>query len=271
VIERAARAYIAGPELDDALKIACGLHTRGYSAAIGYWDAANEAPRGVADAYLQAISCMAGGTLDCYVSIKLPALDYSRDLLEEVLASAMSANVRVHFDSLGPETVDRSFALIDRVVPHYSNLSVTLPGRWHRSLRDAVWARERNLPIRIVKGQWADESGLDPDAGFLALVKSLAGNIPRLAVASHNPTLARECFKSLERAGTQGEMELLHGLPSQAVLATAREMNLPVRVYVPYGHAWLPYCISQAQKNPTILWRTLKDAVFGGDVLVDPR
>src|SRR2546430_13669470 len=28
---------------------------------------------------------------------------------------------------------------------------------------------------------------------------------------------------------------------------------------LPYGHAWLPYGLSQARRNPRILWWTMKD------------
>jgi hypothetical protein len=30
-------------------------------------------------------------------------------------------------------------------------------------------------------------------------------------------------------------------------------LNIPVRIYIPYGHAWLPYALSAALKNVSVL------------------
>jgi proline dehydrogenase len=52
-------------------------------------------------------------------------------------------------------------------------------------------------------------------------------------------------------------------LPLKASLQVAREKNAPVRLYVPYGNAWVPYCLSQIRKRPRILWWIAQDAIFG--------
>lgn len=264
MLQRAARAYVAGPELEDGLLAVRKLQQRGFASSLGFWDGGEDSPRSVADACLQALTALPEAKLDCYLSIKLPALQYSRDLLGEVVSAARRSSIRIHFDSLGPETVDRTFAILDQVIPDYSNISFTLPGRWRRSLRDADWAMERGVRVRIVKGQWADESNLDETQGFLAVVRHLSGRAKVLDVATHDPQLARQSLNFLKCSGTAGEVELLYGLPSRRVLALSEELKTPVRFYVPYGHAWLPYCLSQAQKRPRILWWMLKDAVFAG-------
>ena len=64
--------------------------------------------------------------------------------------------------------------------------------------------------------------------------------------------------------GTACELELLYGLPVRGVLPIAKEAGVPVRVYLPYGHAWLPYVINRLRKEPRIaLWllRDLMDSV----------
>jgi proline dehydrogenase len=55
-------------------------------------------------------------------------------------------------------------------------------------------------------------------------------------------------------------MELLYGLPSRAVLKVAQDLAVPVRYYLPYGYAWLPYALRQARRDPRILWWVLRDA-----------
>ena len=145
----------------------------------------------------------------------------------------------------------------------------TLPARWRRSLRDADEAVDLGLRVRIVKGQWADAGAetklpdLEIRERFLAIVRALAGRARRVVVATHDPALARPALECLRAAGTACELELLFGLPVRSLLPVARAAGVPVRFYVPYGHAWLPYCLSQARQHPRILWWTMRDWLLG--------
>src|SRR2546427_6829690 len=265
IAERAARAYVAGPELADALHVCHALAWKGIASTICPWDGAGDPPRRVADSYLAALQGLKGSALDCYLSIKAPSLGFSRDLLTELLEAARPNGLGIHFDSLAPEAADQSWALIGDAVARHTPVGCTLPARWRRSLSDVERAVELGLRVRIVKGQWADPEAPDVEArrGFLALVERLAGRARRVAVATHDPALARQALASLRRAGTACELELLFGLPVRASLQVARAAGVPVRFYVPYGHAWLPYSLSQARQNPRILWWTMRDWLLG--------
>jgi proline dehydrogenase len=261
VMRRAASSYIAGAEFNDALRVALRLQSMGFLATIGYWNGEEDSPRHVADAYLQSLVGMQGRKID-HLSIKLPALDYSHELLEEILCAAQKLNAQVHFDSLGSETVDRTLNMLDRVLPSYPNLGITIPARWKRSLHDIDWAIERNVTMRIVKGQWPDSASEKTEQDFLSAIRRLAGRVSQVNVATHNPELVSQSLECLRAAGTCANMELLYGLPTRQPLIVARQLNAPVRFYIPFGHAWLPYCLSQARKNPQILLRMLKDSFF---------
>jgi proline dehydrogenase len=264
IARRAARAYIAGPELSDALRVCYAFARESRSTTICPWDGPGDPPRQVADSYLAAIGALGGTPLDCHVSIKAPSLGFSRDLLGDILSAARPDGIGIHFDSLAPDQADRSWTLIEEAATRQVRIGSTLPGRWRRSLGDADRAIDLGLQVRVVKGQWADADGdLEPAAGFLAVVQRLAGRARRVAVATHDPTLARRALACLREAGTACELELLFGLPVRASLEVARTANVPVRFYVPYGHAWLPYGLSQVRQNPRVLWWTLKDWLLG--------
>jgi len=262
---RAARAYVAGPGLADALRVCHALAGRGDAATISWWDGDGESPRRVADAYLAALRGLAGDSLDCYLSIKAPSLGFSHELLGELVETARPTNVGLHFDSLAPEGADRTWALIREAAGRGASAGCTLPARWRRSLSDVDQAVALGIRVRVVKGQWADPEGSDRDVrrNFLAVVESLAGRADRVGVATHDLELARASLARLCAAGTPCELELLYGLPSRASVAIARAAGVPVRFYVPYGHAWLPYCLSQARQHPRILWWTMRDWLVG--------
>lgn len=258
----AARAYVAGPEVSDAMRVAGRAFRRGFRAALGFWNDGGETPREVADVHLAAIEALGGERRGC-ISVKLPALAFSKDLLEEMLARGEARGVCLHADSLGPETADRTLAMLASTLRPSAPPGCTLPGRWRRSLRDADQAVEVGLVVRVVKGQWAGIDDVRPSDGFLAVVNRLAGRARHVLIASHEPPLVSEALRRLLAAGTSCELELLYGLPIAPGLRIATAAGVPVRIYVPYGHAWLPYCLSQARQNRRVYWWFARDLILG--------
>jgi proline dehydrogenase len=263
---RAARAYVAGPALGDALVAGRRAASRGFGMALGFWDG-GEPPREVADTYARALDAMAAARLDGYLSIKAPALHFSRELLGEVLARSGRHGTRVHFDALRPETAAPTFALMASAgPPHPVALGCTLPARWHRSASDAEEALALGLSVRLVKGEepGADGRDIEPRRGMLALVDQLAGRARHVAVATHDAPLAREALSRLRAAATPCEMELLLGLPLRRPVREARNLGVRVRLYVPYGHARLPYRLAEAGSRPAVLWWAARDVLQDG-------
>jgi proline dehydrogenase len=257
----AGRRYIAGPGLADALRVCHQLAGQGTACTIGYWNAAGEAPAGVLAQYRAGVDALATQPVNGYLSLKAPALDFEPELVGRVLEHAGRECVRVHFDSHGPETVEHTMELIEGLSARAAALGCTLPGRWRRSVRDADWAVQHGLHVRVVKGQWVDLEApeLDHRQGFLAVIDRLAGRARHVAVATHDPPLADEALRRLRAAGTSCELELLFGLPMLRAAQAARGLEVPTRVYVPYGRAFVPYALGQVRRNPRLLLFLLRD------------
>jgi len=133
-----------------------------------------------------------------------------------------------------------------------------MPTRWKRSIADAQWAAENGVRVRLVKGEFKAPSSaeeMDPAKGFLELVDRLAGNVPEIALASHDYALVREAITRCKKTAASVQMELIFGLPVGKLLALAVEMGVPVRFYVPYGDALLIYGIRYFLRNPQKLLR----------------
>ena len=259
-------AYIAGPELRDAVRTCRMLAERGFSSTTCFWNVEGDPPDRVAQAYVAALDQIASERLDCYLSVKLPPLQFDEALLSSVLLHARDKSVLVHFDSLEPEAADRTFAAIAKAFRQYPHLGCTLPGRWQRSPVDADLAIDLGLQVRVVKGQWQDpeQPDIEPCSGFLKVIDRLAGRARHVAVATHDTVLAREAISRLCAAGTKCVLELLYGLPVKPALEVANQLCVPVCVYVPYGYGWLPYSLSQARRNPRMFWWVLRDMLGGG-------
>lgn len=265
VVKRAARGYIAGDSLADAERVKRRIESRGLTTTIGYWDAEGELPRKVANEYLAGLDLLGRETPDGYLSIKLPSLGFSPALLKEIAEKAVAVNRRLHFDALGSEHAAATRTAVEQILSATPGLQVsyTLPGRWKRSLEDADWAAQQRIPVRVVKGQWADPADpeRDPAAGYLEVIDRVAGNAQHVSVATHDVQLSAEAIGRLKHAGTSCDVELLYGLPMRALIRQAREKQLPCRIYVPYGAAYLPYAVSKLKSNRRIGWWLLRDAV----------
>jgi proline dehydrogenase len=261
---RAASAYVAGPRIDDALLACRTLSERGRASTVGFWNRRGHQPGDVLLNHLTAAEALSRNGLNAYLSIKAPALGFSPDLLAKLLSRTGPAGVRVHFDSLSVQAAGRTLALIADAREHHDELGITLPGRWRRSLDDADAVVELGVEARVVKGQWADIHAEEQDTreGFLAVVERLAGRARRVAVATHDEALAREALRRLQSAGTSCELELLFGLPATAA-RVGDELAVPVRTYVPYGYATLPYRILDARRDLRVLGWLSQDLLRG--------
>jgi len=261
LIERAANAYAAGPELEGAGAVCRQLSAAGLNSTICYWNGSSDLPEHVADSYLDILNEIPNLPSDCYLSVKAPAINFDFDLLKAVIDRAQRIGALVHFDALAPDTADATFRLITKARDLYPKLGCTLPGRWRRSVCDADRAAEMGLRVRVVKGQWPDPSlDVDLQQGFLNVVDRLgtkhAGHV---AVATHHPELARKALTRLRETGTSCELELLYGLPAQTLIKVGRALEVPVRMYVPFGRAWLPYRLKQIPRNPRLVAWFIRD------------
>lgn len=266
----AGRVYVPGNKIDDAMLIARRLAAKDIACTLGYFHNwldpfRQESGQQIADISRAIITAVSNLEPKGYISIKAPAFDYNRDILATIVSAAREHGVLAHFDSHSPATADATLACVRQAVELNASVGMTLPGRWRRSLADADLACQLGVRVRVVKGEWADANDPDRDMrqGYLQVIDCLAGRAREVAVATHDPWLARESLVRLRAAGTRCELELLNGLPSRKLLALAREFSVPVRVYIPFGISWRPYALSKVGDNPRILWWMLRDSIIG--------
>jgi proline dehydrogenase len=223
---------------------ACGtLRAHEFRTSLACWPRLEHNSMDLALEYLCAVDEIHRIGLDSHLSLKPLALAFRQDLLTKVAARADSLNVPLHFDSPPAEVADIEFSAISQAAIVHSDIRVTVPGRWRRSMVDAEWALSRGLGLRIVKGEWADPDDplRDGRAGVLSLVDGVAGRAAHVSIATHDAELAREALMRLRLAGTRCELEVLAGRGVERPLAVARQLGVPVRFYVPYGKAPSPY------------------------------
>ena len=251
-----ARDSIGGESLDDAWAVAQRLQTRGLAHTLGYWDTTQDTQADVTRIYVNAIARLGEASQDGYLSIKPPALRFDPAAAETLARTAARAGVRLHCDSHGANVADHTFGFLRRLLRHLPAelVSVTLPGRWARSLEDATRMAELGVAVRIVKGEWPDAPGLDRDLrqGFLELVDRAADLGLRNAVATHDVELAEQSLRRLAAEGAPAELEFIFGNQSNALIALADAQEVTARAYVPYGRGFAPSALKALRRNPRI-------------------
>lgn len=262
VARRAARRYVPGPRLEDALAARVAAERRGLATTFGYWDAGSDTPAEVERRAAEALAALTGRS-GAELSLKLPALGLESQRVARLAAAAHGAGVALHCDSLEVGVQEAVLALAAGAGPP---LGVTLPARWARSAADAERAIAAGLRVRVVKGQFADaRAGPAPRrearARLMALVDLLAGRAAHVAVATHDAPLAARAAECLARAGTPFELQVLYGLPAREVEAVARDAGVALRLYVPYGSAYLPYALRSAWREPRMIARLGRDVL----------
>jgi proline dehydrogenase len=236
-------ATLAGANFPSALVECERLQARGFRTTVGCWNGADHDSGDLALEFLSTAEALAGAELECRLSIKPLALAFRRDLLRDVVRRAATLRLPMQFDSPAAEVADVTFSAMNDSLCANADLGCTLPGRWRRSLTDAVWAIAQGFSIRVVKGQWADPDDPRRDAreGFLAVINHIAARARFVSVATHDAPLAREALSRLQASRTPCELELLVGQPVKAVLQIAARLGVPVRGYVAYGDGALLY------------------------------
>ena len=269
LVKKSSLNYIAGPMQEDAQKISKYLIERGYWVTQGYWDGVNDLPSYIYDNYMNALSELAGLNGRNYLSIKIPSLGFDVEKYHALSSKSRDLGVPIFFDSLQPEhaTHTHSF-IIDKTKKSLHDTGCTLPARWRRSIDDASLMKKLEVNVRVVKGQWEDPDKPieDVNKNYLKIIDKLSGSTQLVRVATHDLTLAKEALKRLKDTGTQCELELLYGLPVAPLVTIANELNVPVRVYIAFGHAYLPYAIESFIARPEMIIPFLKE-LFKGNYL----
>ena len=261
VMKKAAASYLGGETIAEALVVARRLENEGHASTLGYWDIGRDDEGQCTALYRDAIQSLKDSSN--YLSLKPPALRFSKSAARELAEAAFATGVRLHCDSHAEEQAAPSHAFAEtllEILPA-EKVGITLPGRWRRSLNDVEWAVARGLPIRVVKGQWPDpvDRKRDIAKGYLGVIDVLAKGARHVAVATHDLELAREAVCRLSASNISCEIEVLLGMPAKPLLAWARDEGVRTRIYVPYGPGFVPNAIGVLRRNPRLLLAVAKE------------
>jgi proline dehydrogenase len=246
---RAARRYVAGATLDEALATVEQLHRQGFGVSLdmfgeglsdegslteivaGYRDASARVAEMGADVYLEIVPSHLG------IDLGLDVCRRHVEELVEVLPPGGRLEVSAEESWRTPRIMELTQALAEAGAPVVATLQANL----RRSEDDAERLMELGVPVRLVKGAYLEPAevahpwGEECDLAFVRLARRLSEAVP-VTLATHDPILREALLTTLEGVS----MAMLLGVrTADAAALVAR--GVPVRVYTPFGDQWFRY------------------------------
>jgi proline dehydrogenase len=275
IVRRLSAPYIAGPTLEDAVRVVRRLNGEGKLATIDVLgeEVANEGEAAeIAATYHRVLERIEREGLDANVSVKLTGLGLEldqhvcrRNLVGLVEDAAARGNF-VRIDMEDSSTTDATLRLYrDLREEGHANLGVVLQAYLRRTLGDVAGLAN----VRVCKGIYVEPLELafqDPDeirGSYLATLDLLLGEGAYVGIATHDEELLREALHRIAARGLtrdEFEFQMLLGVRSVRGDELVRAGHR-LRVYVPFGTKWREYSIRRLQENPRIAGYVAKDTV----------
>ncbi len=274
VVRRLSSRYIAGPSLDDAIRVVQRLNAKGKLATIDVLGeeitSADEA-RAIAGQYHDALARISESELDANVSVKLTGLglelddELCRDNLEAVVSDAAARDNFVRIDMEDSSTTDRTLDLYRELrAGGNENTGVVLQACLRRTIDDL----EGLANVRLCKGIYIEPPELayrEFDAvreNYVRCLERLVVQGSYVGIATHDEYLIGQALRILGESGISRdryEFQMLLGVrPDRADELVADGHRL--RVYVPYGQRWYEYSLRRLQENPKLAGYVAADA-----------
>jgi proline dehydrogenase len=285
---RAARRFVAGEKLEDALEAVKVLNEKGINATLDHLGEHTNNPEKAclaAQDVIRMLDAIDRAGVRSNVSIKLTqvglALDYElcAENLERIVLTAKRHENFVRIDMEDSQWVDQTLSLYQRMVNdcHCDNLGVVIQSYLYRSKEDVANLEETGARVRLCKGAYKEPEEIaypkkqDVDASYDRLAQMLIdgaiaagsptisqdGKIPPIpALATHDATRIKLGKEYAQRAGLpQGaiEFQMLYGIRRDLQEQLSRQ-GYPVRIYVPWGTEWYPYYVRRLAERPANVW-----------------
>jgi proline dehydrogenase len=271
--QRISSRFVAGTQVEDALRAAATLNKAGLSVSVDNLgenvSTAEEATHS-AQLYHQLLSEIEKRGLNANVSVKLthmgidvdPQLGYSNvaGLVEK--AASMSPKNFVRVDMEGSAYTQRTLDFIHQLHRQAGGcVGAVIQSYMRRSEDDMANLLQDGIRIRLCKGAYSEPADIayqeksELDANYINLMKILLKSGTYHGLATHDEKIIRQAqsFATQEHIPRDAfEFQMLYGIRRDLQQSLIRE-GWRMRVYVPFGTEWYPYLMRRLAERPANL------------------
>jgi proline dehydrogenase len=267
---RLSSRFVAGMEIEDALRVAEAVNKQGMSVSL---DSLGESVTSETEAYRAAevyhrlLDAIAERKLDANVSVKLTQMGLEQSPL---LAERIAKNLAEHVNSVGTfvriDMEDSSLTQVTldivRRIHAFPNLrgaiGIVIQCYLYRSQSDIEQLLTEGIRVRLCKGAYKEPPEVafprkaDVDANYVRLSGMLLNSSTYHGLATHDEAMIAAAKSFARQHGIDAsrfEFQMLFGVRRDLQRDLVRE-GFNVRVYVPFGREWYPYFMRRLAERP---------------------
>jgi proline dehydrogenase len=262
--------FVAGMEIDDALRVAEAINRQGMHVtldSLGESVTSAEEAHKAADIYHQLLDAIAERKLDANISVKLTQMGLSLDpQLAEAIATNFAEHARAtgNFVRIDMEDSPLTQVTIDIVRKINArpdlrgSIGIVIQAYLFRSQADIQQLLTDGIRIRLCKGAYMEPANVafprkaDVDANYVKLSGTLLQSPIYHGLATHDEAMidaAKSFVKQHGIAPSRFEFQMLYGVRRDLQRQLVAE-GYNVRVYVPFGGEWYPYFMRRLAERP---------------------
>jgi len=262
--------FIAGMEIDDALRVAASVNAQGMAVtldSLGESVTSEAEAQAAAETYHRLLDAIAEKKLNANISVKLTqmGLGLSPELAESIAeslarhAASTGSFVRIDMEdsSLTQVTLDIVRRLHARPELHGA-IGIVIQSYLYRSQADVEQLIADGIRVRLCKGAYKEPAEVayprkaDVDKSYLQLTEILLASPIFHGLATHDEAMI-EAAKNFAKEKGIGrgtfEFQMLFGVRRDLQRKLVAD-GYRVRVYVPFGREWYPYFMRRLAERP---------------------
>lgn len=270
------KKYIAGQNLEDAVKLVRSLNSKGIHATL---DVLGEAIKNKDEAItaknkcLEVFDAILENKLMANLSIKPSQMGLSIDenfafmQIHEIVARAKSINNFVRIDMEDSPYTDATFNLYKKLKEKFDNVGVAVQAYLKRSFNDVFNLNRHNTNIRLCKGIYIEPAEIaykEKQAirdNFVKILELMLKSDNYVGIATHDEYLINSAYKLIKEMNISKdkfEFQMLLGV-REDLRDKINADGYKIRIYVPFGKDWYPYSIRRLKENPEIAGHIFKN------------
>jgi len=274
--QRLSSRFVAGTQVEDALRITQKVNQAGQSVSVdnlGENVTNAEEARASAQLYHEMLDEIARRQLNANVSLKLThmGLDVdetlARDLVTGLVKKAASFNPSnfVRVDMEGSPYTQRTLDFVHelhRMPGNAGCVGAVIQSYMRSAEADIEKLLAEGIRIRLCKGAYKEPEDIafqkkaEVDANYVRLMKVLMKSGVYHGLATHDEQIINQAkaFAITENIPRDAfEFQMLHGIRRDLQRSLVRE-GWRMRVYIPFGTEWYPYLMRRLAERPANLF-----------------
>lgn len=250
----AARRYVAGRTLDEALVTIRRLTASGFGVSMDWFGEGLADPREattIVDGYRRAAAAVTELQTEIEADVYLEivpshlGLDFGVDVCRrhvEQIVEVLPAGSRLEISAEESARTPRIIDLTVSLAAQGAAVMATVQANLRRSTADVDRLCGAGVPVRLVKGAYVESRdvaypwGEPTDLAYVRLAHRIHDAGAQLALGAHDPVIREALLRALPGA----TVEMLLGVREDDARRLVHDGHR-VRIYVPYGEDWFRY------------------------------